>query len=309
MAESWYPNPSVTQQQHERLVGRAMPSGVIGHPTDTAVVYAPGSGTREIRIRADKQAVVRGYGWQNDATEIVKNLTANSSTSTRTDLVVLRYSRADYSVTVQIVVGTPGSGAPSPTYNTGASGVWELPLATVVVPANSGTLIAGSAVTRKCWYLGDNGQILCTDTTRPPGGDGVWAFETNNDRWILSDGVNWSAPLEDSGATSITLDAGWTAHINRLQRRGGTAVLSLDVQRSTTLASDTSYKVGQLPAGFGNPTFQVTSSAQYESSPGQSVGLRVSVTGGVYIDVPVSVSVNADRPLVGQAVFFPTVTV
>lgn len=298
MTETWYPNPGVTQLQHERLLGRALPSGVLGHPTDPTVVYANGTGTREIRIRADKQAVVRGYGWQNDAAEIVKTLAANTSGSTRTDLVVLRYSRADYSVTVQIVQGTPGAGAPAPTYNTDASGVWELPLANVAV-ANNATTIAASAVTRRCWYLGEDGQILCTSTIHPPHAPGRTAFETDTSNWVLSDGTAWSSILDDSGVLSLTLENGWSATARRVQRRSGVVVLALDASKLASISGGTSVKVGQLPAGTF-PTFEVPGTAQYESSAGLSVGLRVTTAGGVYIDVPNSITINANRPLVGS---------
>jgi hypothetical protein len=307
MAESYYPAPAVTQLQHERLLGRAMPSGLLGDPSDQPLIYADGTGTREIRVRASRQAIVEGYGWQNDAVAVTKTLAANSSGSSRVDLVVLRLNRADWSLSVQVVQGTPGAGAPSATRtaSTGAgSGVWEMELATVTV-ANGATTLAASTVTEKAWYLGEDGQILCKSTTRPPHQVGRTAFETDTSRWILSDGTNWTNAVDDSGITSVSLQSGYTASLNRVQRRNGTAVLALEVSRTSGLGATAvvqAVKVGQMPAGFF-PTFEVPGSAQYESSAGLSMGLRVTTTGGVYVDVPASVQWNANKVVTGSLTY------
>lgn len=189
MAETWYPNPSVTQLQHEHLIALAVPTGVVGHPQDPPLVYAPGSGTREIRIRADRRASVLGYGWENDNNEIVFSLADNAAGSTRVDLVVLRFDRADYSVRNAVVPGTPGAGAPAPTMNTGASGVWELPLAEVDVGPGA-TNIADTQVRSRAWYIGPGGY-LCTSLTRPPHSPGRRLWETDTGRLMVSNGTQW----------------------------------------------------------------------------------------------------------------------
>lgn len=298
MAEIYYPNPGVTQRQHEYLLGRAYASGVSGHPEDQPVVYANGTGTREVRIRANRRAVVQGYGWENDAAEIVKTLTANSSGSTRTDLVVLRLDRATWTVTVQVLQGTPGAGAPTPSYDGDLTGPWELPLAEVTV-ASGATALASSTVKNRAWYVGSNGQIRCTSTTRPPGEAGRVAFETDTGRYIVSDGTNWTAITDDSGATSITLAPLWSAVINRIQRRGGTVVMALNVSRGGPINADAGAKVGQVPAGM-EPTFEVPGVLQFESKPGLSVGVSVATSGGVFVKMPVSVPYVEGRPLVGS---------
>lgn len=303
MAESSYPSPGVTQLQHERLLGRALPSGLLGHPDDQPLIYADGAGTREIRVRVSRQAVVDGYGWQNDAAVITKTLAANSSGSTRVDLVVLRLNRADWSLSVQVVQGTPGAGAPSATRtaSTGTgSGVYEIELATVTV-ANGATTLAASTVTEKAWYLGEDGQILCKAATRPPHQVGRTAFETDTARWILSNGTVWANTVDDSGITSVALTAGggWSAPTNRLQRRAGVVVLALVTSRSTAIPAGTSVKVGQVPAGF-LPTFEVLGVASHDSSAGLSVGLQVTTAGGVYIDAPPTLEVKADRTVSGS---------
>lgn len=302
MAESTFPAPSVTQRQHELLLGRGMPTGVHGHPDDTSVVYANGVGTRQINIRASKSATVEGYGWQNDAAEFSKTLTANTSGSTRIDLVVLRLTRATYTVTVEVKPGTPGAGvAPTTQNDTGSSGLWEFPLAEVTV-VNNATTLASTDVVRRCWYLGEDGMILCKAATMPPASPGRVVFRTDTGQYLLSNGTTWSPTAEDSGLLSLTLDSGWSATLNRVQKRNGTVVLALKASRSTTISAGTTTKIGQLPAGC-YPTFEVPTSAVYESSAGLSAELRATTAGGVYIDVPQSVDINANRPLAGSLTF------
>ncbi|SBT63919.1 hypothetical protein GA0070622_0887 [Micromonospora sediminicola] len=302
MAESSYPNPGVTEAQHERLLGRALPSGLLGHPDDQPLVYADGTGTREIRIRASRQGAVEGYGWANDAAVITKTLAANTSGSTRVDLVVLRLNRSTWTVTVQIVQGTPGAGAPAATRTpaTGGGTIYEIELATVTV-ANNATTLAGSTVTDKAWYLNEDGQILCESDRRPPHHPGRSAFETDTGRWILSDGTVWRNAVDDSGLLAVSMLSGFGATENTLQRRGGVCVLNIKVQRTNAaFPAGSTTKVANLPAGC-TPTFPVQSAVMWWSGA-QVAGLRVT-SSGLYVVTPAGVTVAEDRTVDGSLVW------
>lgn len=308
MAETWYPSPGVTQKQHEYLMGGAAGTGVVGHPTDSSVVYAPGSGTREVRIRASKRAIVEGYGWENDASEIILSgtaIAANTSGSTRVDLIVLRLDRADFSVRVKVVQGTPGAGAPSPSTSTGTSGTYELPLAEVVVDNNVTTITAGK-VTNRAWYLGTDGQIRCTEAllSTVPHEAGRTVMVTDTNRYVVSTGVggSWLTAVEDSGLLSVSLASGWSAALNRVQRLNGTVVVAINASRSTSIAAGTTVKLGDLPAGCW-PKFEVPGRAGYSAGSGESVGLRATTAGGIYIDTPQGLGINATRALSGSLTF------
>lgn len=300
MAETSYPNPGVTQVQHERLMGGAGASGVFGHPADQGVVYAPNSGTREIRIRANRRALVEGYGWENDGVELVRSLAANASGSTRVDLVVLRLDRAAWTVTVQVVQGTPGAGAPAPTYGTGSSGVWELPLAEVTV-ASGATTLGTSTVANRAWYIGSDGQIRCMPTTRPPheAGRVVWDITSG---YLVSTGANWLVVGEDSGDTTLPLASGYTATQNHLRRRNGTVFLDLTVLRNSgQMTGGTQYTVGTLPAGFRPPdTLQTTAMVP---SSGVFCTVAVRDTGAVVVNP--AATVVSDRAIVVSHLSWP----
>lgn len=249
MAESWYPNPGVTQLQHERLIALAVPSGVEGHPQDPPLVYATGFGTREIRILADRRASVLGYGWANDSSEIVLSLADNAAGSARVDLVVLRLDRADYSVRVMVVSGTPGAGAPALTMDAGTSGVWELPLAEVTVDPGA-TVITAAQVRNRAWYGGPDGRILCTSSTRPPHQVGRVIVETDTGRTLESTGLTWVVVRENSGPAALVIAAGFTAHRNVLRRKNGWVFAQLTFRRSSSMDADRAYTVATVPADF-----------------------------------------------------------
>lgn len=301
MAELSYPAPGVTQVQHERLMGGASASGVAGFPTDDPVVYAPNSGTREIRVRADRRAVVEGYGWETDASELVRNLAANVSGSTRVDLVVLRLDRATWDVTVEVVQGTPGSGAPAPTYGTGSSGVWELPLAEVAV-ASGATTLAGSTVTNRAWYVGPDGQIRCTTSTLPPheAGRAVWVHPDG--RWMVSTGGQWLTGVEDTGAVAASMVSGYTSSHNTLWRRNGLVFYQLTLQRTAQMAANTAYKVATSPAGY-RPAVQVQTAAVISSTGATAVAV-VQTDGDIYIN-PGGTTIPANTNIVLAAGCWP----
>lgn len=253
MAESFYPNPGVTQIQHERLLGRGMASGLIGHPDDPALIYADNTGTREIRVRASRQAILEGYGWQNDAVVVTKTLAANTSGSTRTDLVVLRLDRASFTVSVQIVQGTPGAGAPAATRTSAStgSGVYEMELATVTV-ANNATTLAASTVTEKAWYLGEDGQVLVKNSNNyPPHAPNRRVWETSTARELLSDGTDWHVARDESGAVTVALAGAFAATRNVVRSRNGWAFVALSVNRpGGNTAANASITVGAIPDGY-----------------------------------------------------------
>lgn len=163
MAESSWPSPSngrvVDDAGWEKMGIHLGPSGgVYGDFTSPQLIYGDSSG-RQVKIAADRYALVRGHIWYSGSSIVTKSIGANSSGSTRIDLVVLRLSRTTWDVTCEVVAGTPGGGAPAPTQNTGTTGTFELPLATVTV-ANGASSISAANVTYVGPHLNGDGSLL-----------------------------------------------------------------------------------------------------------------------------------------------------
>lgn len=151
MAESSWPTVaggrSITDIQWEEMAAGFAASGVIGAPTDTPVIYADSTGM-QIKVRANKLALVSGNGWTSGPTEFTKAIGSNGTGSTRIDLVVLRLTRSTRTVTVEVRAGSPGSGVPAAVQDSmlTGTGIWELPLAQVTVAAGASTIAAGNVV-------------------------------------------------------------------------------------------------------------------------------------------------------------------
>lgn len=217
MAQSSWPSPDnsrvVNDFQYERLaVSYGPQAGLVGSPADTALVYGDSTGM-QIKVRADRYAVIRGYEWWSGSSEFTKAISANASGSTRTDLVVLRLTRSSWNVTIEIVAGTPGAGAPAVTQNVANSGVWELPIATVTVTSGASTIAAGN-VTWLGVYLDAAGGGYTVGSTAalayvpgPYNGMRVLvAGASRRDRYIY-DGSAWAGPgaiTYGSDTTSLT---------------------------------------------------------------------------------------------------------
>ena len=303
MAELSYPNPGVTQSQHERLMGGAAASGVAGHPANNPVVWAPNTGTREVRLEANRRAVVEGYGWETDGTAVVlPSLAANSSGSVRVDLVVLRLDRTTFTVRAAVVQGTPGAGAPAPTYNTGTSGVWELPLAEVTVDPGV-TVIAAAKVKNRAWYVGTDGQILCTSTTRPPHEIGRVIWEHPTGAAFVSNGSQWLRAV-DNETGLVTPVAGIDMPYRFLHRRNGMVTMVLTIHReNAAFGAGTWTRIGEVTGDDFKPIIDMNFTGVVPSTGQVFIGV-VQVGGSILVN-PGAESIAADRNLVVSTFSWP----
>lgn len=167
MAESSWPSPSnshtVDDASYEKLAVSYGPvAGVVGDFTSPQLVYGDASGM-QVKVAASRYATVGGHEWTSGSTIFTLAIAANSSGSTRTDLVVLRLSRTTWNVNATVITGTPGSGAPSPVQNTGTTGSFDLPLATVTV-ASGASSISAANVTYLASHLASDGSGIIVNS-------------------------------------------------------------------------------------------------------------------------------------------------
>lgn len=239
MAEESYPRQGhnsrqVTDTEHELLAARFSDDGVYGDPTDTQVVTA-GTGL-SVNIRADVAASVRGHGWYSGSTPFSVSLPANVASQARTDWIVLRLDRSDWTVTAAVVGGTPGSGAPALRQQTGDTGIWEIPLAQARVLGGASSV----TVTRAEQYVGTRCRP-CTSTTRNPYPRlGEQCFERDTKRLMLWDGSAWQVVYQDSGEISLQTVSvsGWAVDGESIvQIKNGSAHVRLGAFRRTSASA------------------------------------------------------------------------
>lgn len=161
MAETTWPDPSttpprqVTDIQYEKLL-QFLGDGLWGSPLTPAVVGD--SSGRQVKIKANTRALIKGHIYDSGTTDVVKSIAANTSGQTRLDLIVLQLDRATWRVTSQIKQGTPGATTPPSLQrdadDAGAgTGKFEVPVALVTVLNNAGTIAAGD-VRPVAYYIG-----------------------------------------------------------------------------------------------------------------------------------------------------------
>jgi hypothetical protein len=286
LAEFSYPSPAfnngnVDEVYYERLSISSVADGLVGLPTDSALVFA-GTGL-QIRFRANARGLVRGFMWEAGTTDVNVSVTPNSSGSTRTDLAVLRLDRSTWTVRTAIRQGTPGAGAPSPVQT--ETGVWELPVAEY--PVANGASAPGT-ITPRAWWI-DDGRILAKPAALPPHYPGrqvlEWNTTTGVKRQLVSDGGAWIVLWEDTGAQAMSLVAGWSASVNMVRRHSGLAVMHLTARRhpgGTLAPSGGAYAdVATIPAGYRPPaTLEVP---VYATGPQESTSATITPAGTVSI--------------------------
>jgi hypothetical protein len=219
VAESSWPSPSngrvVDDSQYEKLgISVGASAGVYGAFTTPQLVYGDSTGM-QIKVAADRYAMVRGHVWWSGSTIFTKTIGANASGSTRTDLVVLRLSRTTWDVTVVVIAGTPGSGAPSPVQDLTTTGNFDLPLATVTVTTGAATISAGNVAYIASHLLGDGGGFLVPAATAltyvPLGGVGQQATMTDGTQYEHN-GTTFQPGVKaiSCRVTQGTVQSGWT---------------------------------------------------------------------------------------------------
>ena len=108
------------------------------------------------------EAMVRGHYYISDATESLALATANP-TNGRIDTVVLRLDPTANSIVVAVKTGTPAGSPVAPALVQTEAGIFEFPLANVLVPATAGV---PSTITDRREFMGTR-ISLWTTATRP----------------------------------------------------------------------------------------------------------------------------------------------
>ena len=314
MPETSWPSPNyaagaVNETEYEKLVAQAATSGLIGDPTLTAIVYGDSSG-RLVKVRADRYGLVRGRLWTSGSAELSITIAANATSYTRIDRLVLRYNRSTFDVRLAVVQGAAAAtpAVPALTNNEGLTGVWELPIAQITVPAGAAVITAGN-VKIDGWYLSEDGGVVCTSTSRPPValvGAGVHMTETDTGSSYMSTRVAWLLIGEDSGDAALTFYTGWANSLTKIRRRNGLVVLNLSFRRAAAnLAASTTVNICTVPIGF-RPAYEIRANGSVFNTAlrATDVWLRILPSGLIYTTDFTTIWENGDYAVCTPIVYF-----
>lgn len=262
MAEVSFPvagGAGVIEARYENLIGPISGTGRVAFTatsTDISVplVYADGSG-RLVKAHANQAAILRGFRWESGTSAPTVALDANTSGNPRIDLIVLRLERTTFTVRLAKRNGTPSAtpAPPAAVQEAGPDGVWEWPVARVVVSSN-GTSglpnIQAANVTPLDYFLAPP-PIVCHSSRLPSAATGAQATEYDTGLLKRGFGSNWLLLGEEGPPTKLDHYTGWTGTNFVVQRRNGTTFFRGLVQKSgTSLAANVNSNIAFVPGPF-----------------------------------------------------------
>ncbi|MFF2009178.1 hypothetical protein ACFVWY_08905 [Streptomyces sp. NPDC058195] len=256
MAQDSWPSPAhnaraVTDAEYEQLAAHFSGDGVYGSPAAPAVATA-GVGLT-VTIRAGVTASVRGHAWTSGTTGDTLNIAPNTGTVARTDRVVLRLDRTTWTVRAVVKQGTPAT--PPLTQNPGDTGVWEILLAGVTVPAGATSV----SVIRSELYVGARVRPGLSSHLNPIPAVGEMAYETDSGRVRLWDGSAWRAIYDPAAPVSVdSAVTAWTAGTQAvIEAQSGSVHFRLGscTRAAGNLGAQTESRLPMLvPAAYRHPT-------------------------------------------------------
>jgi len=165
MAEQSFPfeNIDTTESQFSEWATNFQETGVQGSPTGTELGITVTGSDLNLTIAAG-QAFIRGHYYINTS-DLVLPVTS-AGVNTRIDIVVVELDPTANTIVTKIVSGTAVASDPvAPTLTQSATGIYQLPIATLTIPTSTVVITAGMLVDTRT-FMGHRVGIWTT-ATRP----------------------------------------------------------------------------------------------------------------------------------------------
>jgi hypothetical protein len=147
-------------------------------------------------------AIVRGFMYSSDA--VVTNTISASSSNPRIDLIILRLDPSANSIVQAVLTGTPAASPSAPALNQTTTGIYEIEIGRVTVPALATSIASGNVKdTRNCL---SHGVGIWTTDQRPTSPTlGRLGWSTTNQVLEVWTGSAWKeAAPNNIDASTIT---------------------------------------------------------------------------------------------------------
>lgn len=228
-----------------QFAGLWAPSGVVGAPAASMSSGAFGvssSGLTATVATNGARAWVDGTGYKGDGNKAIAVPANTNTTQARRDRFVLRRSVAAKTCAVTRLEGTPSASPTALGLSQVSGAVYDVPICSFLVPADSGTTLSGF-VDERPWVEPNGGGTAWTDlslsggyqTPGQPNFGGVAQFRRTG-RKVELQGIIFrqSAVQLTDGSTIATLPSGSRPPVNRYFLCHGTdsGVVSLQVNTS-----------------------------------------------------------------------------
>jgi hypothetical protein len=165
MAEQSFPfeNIDTTESQFSEWATNFQETGVQGSPTGTELGITVTGSDLNLTIAAG-QAFIRGHYYINTSDLVIAVPTAG--VNTRIDIVVVELNPETNTIVTKLVQGEAVSADPvAPTLTQSATGIYQLPIATLTIPASTVVITSGMLADTRT-FMGNRVGIWTT-ATRP----------------------------------------------------------------------------------------------------------------------------------------------
>ena len=191
MAEQSFPfeNIDTTESQFSEWATNFQETGVQGSPTGTELGITVTGSDLNLTIAAG-QAFIRGHYYINTDSLVLP--VTSAGTNTRIDIVVVELDPEANTIVTKIVSGEAVSADPvAPTLTQSATGIYQLPIATLTIPNSTVAITAGMLVDTRT-FMGNRIGIWTTDT-RPanPTAYQTLGYNTTIERHESWNGTAW----------------------------------------------------------------------------------------------------------------------
>lgn len=192
MALNAYPfeNANTTEDQYTLLFRNFARSGIVGSHSDTQFAVSTDGSGLDVQV-AQGYAILRGHAVENDAPATV-TLDAADPTNPRIDRVVLRLDPVADGISLFVIKGTPAATPTVPEITRTKTGVWDLPLARIVVPGGALNVISGNIISDREWS-GENFGVWDTDHRPTSPNLATAGYNVTLARWEFWSGTAWQA--------------------------------------------------------------------------------------------------------------------
>lgn len=175
-----FDSDDTSEEQFSLLMGEAVDTGVVDSQGGTGFQVSVATG---MNIQAAiGTAVVRGFLGYTVATEGPVAVANGDASLTRIDLAILKLDRAANLMTFEVKQGTPDPAPEDPPLTQTDTGVYEMPLARLTIPASAGSMLSGYITDMRAFVGSSTGAWTTTGRPASPR-KGKLGYNVTTSRW------------------------------------------------------------------------------------------------------------------------------
>jgi len=277
MAEQSFPfeNIDTTEAQFSEWATNFQETGLQGSPDGTELTITVTGSDLNLTVAAG-QAFIRGHYYINTSDLVVAVPTAG--VNTRIDILVVELNPTTNTIVTKLVQGEAVSADPvAPTLTQSATGIYQLPIATLTIPTSTVALTSGMLVDTRT-FMGNRIGIWTT-ATRPanPTAYQTLGYNTtieSHESWNGTAWVGFFDPITTAGDLVVGDDTGQASRLG----------VGTDDQVLTVVSGVPAWADGGAGGNYYNITLSGTYTVDLEAGLYEVMSTELIAVGGVDID-------------------------